>query len=345
MQAAGCEPWFPLETLSVRGIVEVLSRLPEILALRRALVKRLLAARVDLFIGVDAPDFNLGVEAKLKRAGVRTMHFVSPSIWAWRRERVHKIRRAVDRILTLFPFELPLYEAAQVPATYVGHPLAREVAARGTRGAAREQLKLGLAQPVFALLSGSRIAEFETHVPRSYIGWAAAMGSVARAHNVAGAPAQAKAVGERALAHVTDRDREYVLHFLTLELELATADAALGQTDEALARIDARLERYGPTEHGLALGLLHETRARIAWGAGNVDAYERSLREVERRFLPSREPALVARCKRLRELGGGGRGRDLGPKGGDAAATPAASAVQSAQTVVSRKMPRRGDVE
>src|SRR5262249_45077823 len=84
MQAAGCEPWFPLETLSVVGFVEVLSRLPEIYALRRALVKRLLATRIDLFVGVDAPDFNLGVEAKLKRAGVRTMHFVSPSIWAWR---------------------------------------------------------------------------------------------------------------------------------------------------------------------------------------------------------------------------------------------------------------------
>jgi lipid-A-disaccharide synthase len=163
MQAAGCETWFPLETLSVGGFVEVVKHLPEILALRRALVKRLLASRVSLFIGVDAPDFNLGVEAKLKRAGVRTMHFVSPSIWAWRRERVHKIRRAVHRILTLFPFELPLYHEANVPATFVGHPLAREVAARGTRRAAREQLKIGIAQPVFALLPGSRIAEIETH--------------------------------------------------------------------------------------------------------------------------------------------------------------------------------------
>jgi lipid-A-disaccharide synthase len=163
MQAAGCEPWFPLETLSVGGFVEVLAHLPEILALRRALVKRLLATKVDLFVGIDAPDFNLGVEAKLKRAGVRTMHFVSPSIWAWRRERVYKIRRAVHRILTLFPFELPLYEAADVPATFVGHPLAREVEARGTRRAAREQLKLGIAEPVFALLPGSRIAEIETH--------------------------------------------------------------------------------------------------------------------------------------------------------------------------------------
>jgi lipid-A-disaccharide synthase len=163
MQAAGCEPWFPLETLSVAGLVEVLAHLPEILALRRALVRKLLATRIDLFVGIDAPDFNLGVEAKLKRAGVRTMHFVSPSIWAWRRERVHKIRRAVHRMLTLFPFELPLYEAADVPATYVGHPLAREVATRGTRRAAREQLRLGIAEPVFALLPGSRVAEIETH--------------------------------------------------------------------------------------------------------------------------------------------------------------------------------------
>ena len=163
MRAAGCEPWFPLETLSVAGFVEVLSRLPELLALRRALVRKLVATRVQLFIGVDAPDFNLGVEAKLKRAGVRTMHFVSPSIWAWRRERVHKIRRSVHRMLALFPFELPLYEAADVPVTFVGHPLAREAASRGTRREAREQLKLGMAQPVFALLPGSRVAEMDTH--------------------------------------------------------------------------------------------------------------------------------------------------------------------------------------
>ncbi len=135
MQAAGCEPWFPLEKLSVAGFVEVLSRLPQILAMRRELLRKLVAARVHLFIGVDAPDFNLGIEAKLKRAGVRTMHFVSPSIWAWRRERVHKIRRSVHRMLALFPFELPLYEAAGVPVTFVGHPLARDAAA--TRYAAR----------------------------------------------------------------------------------------------------------------------------------------------------------------------------------------------------------------
>ena len=145
------------------GLVEVLSRLPELLALRRELLRRLVTARVHLFIGVDAPEFNLGIEAKLKRRGVRTMHFVSPSIWAWRRERVHKIRRSVHRMLALFPFEIPLYEAAGVPVTFVGHPLARNAAASGTRREARAQLKLSLAQPVFALLPGSRVGEIDAH--------------------------------------------------------------------------------------------------------------------------------------------------------------------------------------
>jgi len=163
MEAAGCEPWYPIETLSVRGLVEVLSRLPQLVALRRALARRLVATRVQLFIGVDAPDFNLGLEAKLKRAGIRTMHFVSPSIWAWRRERVRKIRRSIHRMLALFPFEPPLYEAADVPVTYVGHPLAGEAARRGSRGEAREQLKLDMARPVFALLPGSRASEIDMH--------------------------------------------------------------------------------------------------------------------------------------------------------------------------------------
>jgi len=163
MQAAGCEAWYPLETLSIRGFVEVLGRLPELVAMRRALARRLLAEPVSLFVGVDAPDFNLGLERKLKRAGLRTVHFVSPSVWAWRRERVHKIGRSVHRMLALFPFEPPLYQEAGVPVTYVGHPLAREAATPGARRTAREQLKLPLAQPVFALLPGSRAAELDMH--------------------------------------------------------------------------------------------------------------------------------------------------------------------------------------
>ena len=116
-----------------------------------------------MFIGVDAPDFNLGLERKLKRSGVRTLHFVSPSVWAWRRERVRTIGTAVDRMLALFPFEPPIYEAAGVPVTFVGHPLAQEAATLASRREAREQFKLGMAQPVFALLPGSRMAELETH--------------------------------------------------------------------------------------------------------------------------------------------------------------------------------------
>ena len=163
MQAAGCETWHPLEALSVAGITEVLTRLPEILAIRRALSRRLRAERVPMFIGVDAPDFNLALERRLKNAGVRTIHFVSPSVWAWRRERVAKIGRAVDLILALFPFDPPIYEAAGVPVTFVGHPLAQEAATLASKREAREQLKLGIAQPVFALLPGSRLAELDLH--------------------------------------------------------------------------------------------------------------------------------------------------------------------------------------
>jgi lipid-A-disaccharide synthase len=163
MQAAGCEVWHPLEALSVRGFVEVVSRLPELISIRRAMARRLLDAGVPVFVGVDAPDFNLGLEKRLKRGGVRTVHFVSPSVWAWRRERVARIGNAVDRMLALFPFEPPIYEEAGVPVTFVGHPLAQDAATHGARREAREQLKLGAAQPVFALLPGSRASELDMH--------------------------------------------------------------------------------------------------------------------------------------------------------------------------------------
>jgi lipid-A-disaccharide synthase len=163
MQAAGCESWHPLEALAVGGISEVVARVPEILGIRRSLARRLLAERVPIFIGVDAPDFNLALEHKLKRAGARTVHFSSPAVWAWRRERVAKIGRAVHRILVLYPFEPPIYEAAGVPVTFVGHPLAQDAATLASKREAREQLKLGIAQPVFALLPGSRMRELEQH--------------------------------------------------------------------------------------------------------------------------------------------------------------------------------------
>src|SRR4029453_11288513 len=163
MAAAGCDVWVPQEKLAVRGIAEVVRHLPALVAIRRDLAARLLDEPIDAFVGVDAPDFNLGLERKLKRRGVRTIHFVSPSVWAWRRERIHTIGRSVHPLLALFPFEPPLYEGAKVAVTYVGHPLAQDAATAGSRREAREQLRIPIAQPVFALLPGSRQSELDMH--------------------------------------------------------------------------------------------------------------------------------------------------------------------------------------
>jgi hypothetical protein len=135
MEAAGCEVWHPLDTLSVGGFTEVLSRLPEIVSLRRDVERRMVAEKVPLFIGVDAPDFNLGLERKLKRRGVRTVHLVSPSVWAWRRGRVAMIGRAVHRILVLFPFEPPIYEAKGVRRATSSGSASRSRSSRCFQGA------------------------------------------------------------------------------------------------------------------------------------------------------------------------------------------------------------------
>lgn len=163
MQAEGCEAWYPVERLAVRGFTEVVRHLPGLLRIRRELRARLLRARIPLFVGVDAPDFNLGLEAGLKARGVRTVHFVSPSVWAWRPERIASIGRSADRILALFPFEPALYERAKVAVSYVGHPLAANAAMPSTRREVRERFRLRAATPVFALLPGSRISEIEMH--------------------------------------------------------------------------------------------------------------------------------------------------------------------------------------
>ncbi len=163
MQAAGCESWYPLEMLAVRGFVEVLGRLRELLAMRRALRQRLVREGVRLFIGVDAPDFNLGLERGLKRRRIRTLHLVSPSVWAWRRERVGRIARSVDRLLALFPFEPPIYEGSGLQVTFVGHPMAQHAADETSRREARERLRLPRNEPVVALLPGSRRGELDMH--------------------------------------------------------------------------------------------------------------------------------------------------------------------------------------
>jgi lipid-A-disaccharide synthase len=163
MEAAGCEAWASTDELAVRGFSEVIAHLPRLLKLRSHITRRFLAARIPLFIGVDSPDFNLGLARRLKRRGVRTVQFVSPSVWAWRRERLQTIGRSIDRMLALFPFEPPLYEAAGIAVDYVGHPLATEAAGPNARRAARETLRERPSTPLFALLPGSRLSEIEMH--------------------------------------------------------------------------------------------------------------------------------------------------------------------------------------
>ena len=159
MEAEGLKSYFPMERLAVMGLVEVLGRLFELLGRRRQLARDLIAAQPDVFIGIDAPDFNLGLELKLRRAGIKTVHYVSPSVWAWRQKRVLKIREACDLMLTLFPFEAQFYDEHQVPVRFVGHPLADAIPQQADRAAAREALDLPQDEPVVALMPGSRGGE------------------------------------------------------------------------------------------------------------------------------------------------------------------------------------------
>ncbi|MGM0593928.1 MAG: lipid-A-disaccharide synthase [Pseudomonadota bacterium] len=159
MVAAGCRALFPSEALSVMGLFEVLRHLPRLLRIRKQLRQHLLAEPPDLFIGVDAPDFNLPLERQLKRRGITTVHYVSPSVWAWREKRVEKIHRSVDLMLTLFPFEQAVYQAHGVPVRFVGHPLAEVIPEQVEPAPLRAQLNLPATGPLVALLPGSRMGE------------------------------------------------------------------------------------------------------------------------------------------------------------------------------------------
>lgn len=161
MVAAGCEAIESIEQLSVMGLAEVLPAIPRLLALRRRLVGRLAAERPDLVIGLDAPDFNLGLERRLRQRGLRTLHVVSPSIWAWRPGRVHRIVRSTQSLLCLLPFEPACYDGHPIRARYIGHPLADELDDRVTPEAARRTLGLDAAAPCVAILPGSRGSELK----------------------------------------------------------------------------------------------------------------------------------------------------------------------------------------
>ncbi|MDP3776252.1 lipid-A-disaccharide synthase [Methylotenera sp.] len=163
MISEGAKSLFPIERLSVRGYLEVIKHLWGLLKLRRELLNHFLSNPPDLFIGIDAPDFNFWLEKKLKRKGIKTIHYVSPSIWAWRKNRIKKIKKAVTQVLALFPFEPALYKEKGVPVAYVGHPLADMLPMEPDVAGAREILKIETSSLVIAMLPGSRQSEVEQH--------------------------------------------------------------------------------------------------------------------------------------------------------------------------------------
>jgi lipid-A-disaccharide synthase len=159
MQAEACKAWYEMEELSVMGIVEVLGRLRRILAIRRDITKRLIELKPDIFIGIDAPDFNLSLEGKLKQAGIKTIHYVSPSVWAWKQKRVFKIKRNTDLILAFLPFEKAFYDKFDVPCRFIGHKMADDIPLNPDQTAMRQKLGIPHDCQCVALLPGSRHAE------------------------------------------------------------------------------------------------------------------------------------------------------------------------------------------
>ncbi len=230
MGKQGFEAWWPHDKLAVRGYVEVLSHYRELLSIRNQLGERLLKERPDVFIGVDAPDFNLELETRLKASGVKTVHFVSPSIWAWRGKRIEKIRKAADEVLCIFPFEPPIYAKQGIPATYVGHPLADTIPLEVPRAAARAALGLTEGDTVVALLPGSRRSEIQYIAPRLFD---------------AAVEMQALRPGLRYVLPVVPGLRHLVEPLRKLHAERVAVELLDGRSHELLAACDVTLVASG----------------------------------------------------------------------------------------------------
>jgi len=170
MKEQGCHSFFPMDRLSVMGLIEPLKRLPELLHIRKTLREHFLANPPDVFIGIDSPDFNLPLEKKFKQAGIKTVHYVSPSVWAWRQKRIFKIKQSVDLMLTLFPFEQDIYQQHNIPVCFVGHPLADQFDLQCDKQNYRQSLDISVAgeQKVIALLPGSREGEVSLLAPELF---------------------------------------------------------------------------------------------------------------------------------------------------------------------------------
>ncbi len=258
MQALGAKSWFPMQALSVRGYVEALGSLSKILAIRRALQRQLLQTRPQVFIGVDAPDFNLALEGKLKRAGIPSVHFVSPSVWAWRPKRINKVRRAVSHVLLIFPFEEDIYRKAGIPATYVGHPLAHALPSPD-RAAARDILGLKADTEYVVLMPGSRPGELKA-LARLFI---------ETAKNLA-----EKRPQTRFLIPLVNRETRQIfersLHEAQVTIEGDHANLPLrilyGHAHEALQAADAALIASGTaTLEALLLDCPHVITYKVPW--------------------------------------------------------------------------------
>lgn len=161
----GVNAWWPSQSLAVRGYFEPIKHLPRIFKMRSDLISRLLLDRPDVFVGIDAPDFNLGVERRLRQGGIKTIHYVSPSIWSWRPKRIEKIRAAAHHVLLIFPFEQKIYTGAGIASTYVGHPFASQIPMFANPNSARQLLKLEQSKIIIALLPGSRLSEITYNAP------------------------------------------------------------------------------------------------------------------------------------------------------------------------------------